>query len=217
MTDAKRTRMFDSEEPQNPSPRTTIVGGRPPDPRPDLPPVPNGLQPLLRLAAVDDGFAAELVTRRSALAEQAGVALTANERAILDAVPAAQLTAMAHNLPPPAPDRRDFLRETARTAVVALGGVVLASASAACPVTRGITPDEPPPPTRGISPDVPPPRPRFDEPAPPTGHAPDVPPPRPDEREMNTEGGAAPDEPPPRHDDSMRVGGIRPDPIKKKR
>jgi hypothetical protein len=218
MTDDKRNRMFDSEAPVNPSPRTTIVGGRPPDAKADLPPVPTGLQQLLRLAAVDASFRAELVARRGAFAATAGIPLTAHERAILDAVPAEQLTGMAESLPAPDADRREFLRQTARAAVVALGGAVLAGSNLACP-TRGSRPDIPPEPplevplqTAGIAPDVPPPRPAPKVPPPPTGHAPDVPPPRPVHRDMDVDGGAEPDVPSPRpaRREMETEGGIAP-------
>jgi hypothetical protein len=218
--------MFGDDEPRNPSPRTTIVGGQPPQAAPGLPPVPTGLQRLLRLAAVDPAFARELAARRAAVAAAAGVELTPSERAILAAIPAAQLEAMIAGLPPPEEDRRSFLRQTAASAVVLLGGAVLGPA---CPVkgSRPDVPPEPPPPPRpdepapvpaGVRPDVPPPPPPPEPPprpevptAPPAGARPDVPPPpRPENREMLKTGGANPDRPRPR-----RVpvpAGIRPRP-----
>lgn len=123
-----RSRMFGSDDPADvgtPSPRTTIVGGRPPERRAGLPAVPTGIQQLLRLASVDPAFRARLVERRGDVAAAAGVILTANEAAVLAAIPAVQLEAMAAHLPPPAPPRRDLLRRTAATAVVLLGGAVL--------------------------------------------------------------------------------------------
>jgi hypothetical protein len=97
----------------------------------DLPPIPTGIQELLRLAAVDPVFRRELLARRDELAPIAAIALTSSERAILRAVPAAQLQAMIANLPPPAPDRRGFLREAAASAAVLLGGAAVV-ASEAC-------------------------------------------------------------------------------------
>lgn len=123
-----RSRMFSDDPPEeskNPSPRTTIVGGRPPEESPQTPPVPTGMQKLLRLAAVDPEFARELVLRRDQVAAAAGVELNARERAMLQAVPEEQLRAMIEILPPPPEARRDFLRKTAATAVVLLGGAVL--------------------------------------------------------------------------------------------
>jgi hypothetical protein len=122
-----------------------------------LPPVPTGIQRLLRLASVDEAFRAELIARRDAIAAPAGVDLTAAERAVLRAIPAAQLTAMIAGLPPPTDDRRTFLRSTAASAVVLLGGAAFA---VGCPSAfGGARPDIPPPPdtrpTRGIRPDVP--------------------------------------------------------------
>jgi hypothetical protein len=146
------SRMFGDDEPKNPSPRTTIVGGQPPSNNAALPPVPTGLQRLLRLASVDDGFRRELLARRGDIALAAEVELTASERAILQAIPAAQLEAMIVSLPPPADDRRSFLRQTAATAVMLLGGAALSSCHKDDMRTTG-----------GAAPDVPPPRPQHRE------------------------------------------------------
>jgi len=181
-----RSRMFrsDGEGAGPASPRTTIVGGRPPEAQGGLPPVPIGLERLLRLAAVDPAFGAELIARRVEVAAAAGVDLTRSEAAILAAIPAAQLEAMIDRVPPPAPPRRDFLQQAAASAVIALGGAALASCEACMPATQGIRPDVPPArpdhnvvyETGGAAPDVPPPRPDY--PPPPTGISPDMPPPR---------------------------------------
>jgi hypothetical protein len=159
-----RSRMFGDDEPKNPSPRTTIVGGQPPGNSAELPPVPTGIQRLLRLASVDDGFRRELLARRGGLASVAEVELTASERAILQAIPAAQLEAMIGSLPPPAEDRRSFLRQTAATAVMLLGGAALSSCD-----------------NRAER--------RLQAPG---GAAPDVPPPRPEHRETEADGGISP-------------------------
>ena len=215
-----RSRMFGDDPPDTtemPSPRTTIVGGRPPESDAALPPIPTGMQQLVRLASVDSAFRAVLVEKRSGVAEAAGVTLTGSERAILDAVPASQLQAMAGTLPPPSGDRRSFLRRAAASAVLLLGGASLGG-SVGCresglarPSTSmmarkgGAAPDPPPEPlrperaepTKGILPDLPPPR---DVEAPEdTG---DVPPERP-ERPRPTRG-SRPDRP-------NATRGIRPD------
>lgn len=98
-----------------------------PEDAPQLPPVPTGIQSLLRLASVDATFREELVLRRADLAPVAKIPLTDSERAILGAIPDDQLREMAAKMPPPPPARRDFLRQTASTALVLLGGVALAS------------------------------------------------------------------------------------------
>jgi hypothetical protein len=159
--------MFGDEEPANPSPRTTIVGGQPPAANAAVPPVPTGIQRLLRLASVDDSFRRELLARRGGIAGAAEVALTASERAILQAIPAAQLEAMIGSLPPPADDRRSFLRQTAATAVMLLGGAALSSCRQDMRSAGGAAPDLPPPRPKtnlmqdegGAAPDRPPPRP----------------------------------------------------------
>ncbi|HEY3354213.1 MAG TPA: hypothetical protein VGQ83_13250 [Polyangia bacterium] len=203
-----RSRMFRNDEPpaEVPSPRTTIVGGRPPEDGATLPPVPTGLPRLLRLAAVDEKFRGELLARRDAVAAAAGVELTASEQAILRAVPAAQLTGMIAGLPPPTADRRGFLREAAASAVLLLGGAALS----ACTPSGGARPDVPPVPDE--------PRPRRRDMEAEGGAAPDEPPPRADagvprprHDEMMRTGGANPDVPRPRHNESGAKGGARED------
>ncbi len=122
----------ESEVQKAASPRTTIVGGRPPEKASQQQPVPVGIQQLLRLASVDASFRRELIERRQGAAEAAGIVLTKNEAAILAAIPDTHLGLMAEKLPPPAPPRRDFLRQTAATAVVLLGGAALANIPSAC-------------------------------------------------------------------------------------
>jgi hypothetical protein len=164
--------MFGGDEPpaEAPSPRTTIVGGRPPERTGAAPPVPTGIQRLLRLASVDGRFRQELLERRSAVASAAEVPLTTSERAILDTVPTAHLEAMIGGLPPPPADRREFLRGTAASAVLLLGGAALGTSCREVPrpepvPVTGIRPDiprEPSPPAQTPPPDgaAPVPRPR---------------------------------------------------------
>lgn len=83
----------------------------------NTPPVPTGIQVLLRLASADEGFRAKLVATRS-MAAHGVVELCAGERAILDAIPAAQLERMAASLPA---DRRGFLLQAAASAAGVLG------------------------------------------------------------------------------------------------
>lgn len=235
-----KSRMF-GDQPGNgdggsgpPSPRTTIVGGRPPEAGAALPPVPTGIEKLLRLASVDPEFRSILLAQRADAAAAAGVELTANEQAILGAIAVAQLSAMAEQMPPPEPRRRRFLQQAAASAVVALGGVALTacdgcrSARNIMPSEGGAAPDLPPerpehnslPAEGGAVPDLPdddeaeevldggasaPPRPQ--EPPPPQGHVPDLPPERPEEP-MRTRG-ISPDVPPqrPQHSDTQILGG----------
>jgi hypothetical protein len=221
--------MFGDEAPaesgSSASPRTTIVGGRPPEPSVGLPPVPTGIERLLRLAAVDQAFRQVLVERRGAAAEAAGFELTPNEGAILTAIPANQLVAMAESLPAPAQPRRQFLQQAAASAVLALGGAALANC-ADCDPTRGIRSDVPQRPehnemqeTGGAAPDIPPepesppPRPEYNVMDEAGGAAPDIPPepqppPRPDHNEMQREGGVAPHRPPPRPPEKHLTRGI---------
>jgi hypothetical protein len=198
--------MWGDDEPHGevPSPRTTIVGGRPPEEGAELPPVPTGIQQLLRLAAVDPAFRRELLERRGEVADAAGLTLTQSERLVLRAVPPAQLSAMIDGLPPPAEDRRTFLRETASSAVLLLGGAALAATEMSC--IRGAKADVPPEPNSPTRPE----RPEVQTTG---GAAPDPPPPRPQHRETENEGGISPHlrEPASRpvHNETSGLGGVR--------
>ncbi len=161
----------------------------------DLPPVPTGIQNLLRLASVDRQFRKQLVERRDGLAAVAGVELSASERVILRQVAASQLEAMIDNLPSPPADRREFLRQTAASTVLLLGGAAFGTSLPGCesapkrPSTQA--------PVLGIRPD---PEDLNDEP--PDGPT-DPPPERPDQ--LGAPRGIAPDLPP---DNSQDAGAI---------
>jgi hypothetical protein len=117
------------------------------------PSLPAGLQALLSQAARDEKLRRDLLARRDAAAGD--VALTPSERAVLRAVPEAQLRQMiaAVTALPPPPDRRDFLRQAGSAAVVLLGGAALGG-TALGPAEVCATPPRPSPPT-GIRPDPP--------------------------------------------------------------
>jgi hypothetical protein len=70
---------------------TTIVGGQPPGNTRELPPIPVGIEQLLGMAAVNPDFARALAADRAAAIGASGVALTATERGILDAIDAPAL------------------------------------------------------------------------------------------------------------------------------
>jgi hypothetical protein len=192
----------DCDDGESRSPRTTIVGGRPPEESSGPPDVPMGIQRLLRLASVDEKFRGEFLERRGDIAQASGVGLTVTERAVLAAIPARQLLGMIMNLPEPAAARRDFLRQTAATAVVLLGGAVLGESLSGCAKSP---PDIPPPPPLPGPTETSAPGPFAQPPT-------DPPVVRPDYNPMQTEGGAAPDIPPPRPTHNpMAPGGVRPD------
>ncbi len=153
-----------------PSPRTTIVGGRPPEGAPSRFPVPTGIQRLLHLAAASPEFLRLLLQRRAKVAEAAGVGLTGSEVAVLGAISDGQLAAMAGAVP------RSSLgpssRQVAAAAVVLLGGAGSVACDFAVEASErvqrsemategGAAPDEPPPrdtaapPMAGVAPDVP--------------------------------------------------------------
>lgn len=104
-----------------------------------LPPVPVGIQRLLRLAADDEAFLGEIEKRPDVAASTVCVNLTANELAILRAIPPEQLRLMVANLP--------------HTDVEAQATPPLPPIA-----PQGIRPDQPPVAPAGIRPDQPPER-----------------------------------------------------------
>ncbi len=155
-----RSRMFTSDKPtqksKNPKTKSKNDG---------LHPIPTGLQSLLRLASVDPEFCEELIREREKAAHAAGIQLTRSETAMLRSITADGIRNMARGLPEPAMDRRSFLQQAARTAVLILGGAALAR----CTKTeKGETSPakeyneeqpiitESPAVVRGIEPDIPP-------------------------------------------------------------
>jgi len=113
--------------------------------QPPRPPLPEGIQRLLRRAAADPAFADELVATRADAAPGAGVELTASEAAVLASIDGPQLRSQI-----------DALRGAGAT-----DGDV--GETIAC---GGIAPDEPPPRcAQATAPDLPPTR----------GHGADVP------------------------------------------
>ncbi len=196
-----RSRRMKQDEPRatRPSPRTTIVGGRPPDNEDKLPPVPTGMQQLLRLAAVEPRFRQQLLERRSAVAQAAQVKLTRSEQAILAAVDDKQLRTMVDKMPPPTPSRRDYLRNSAISAVLLLGGVGTAVAVPACHKDQVRRSDDHI--IQAGQPVYVPPEPDLDAGSPaevPLDQKPDAEPPdRPEDRRLPNAGQPADDPPPP--------------------
>lgn len=189
-----------------------------------LPPVPTGIQKLLRLAREDSAFRELLLKRRGDIALAAGVKLNASELAILTAVSPSQLASMVARVPAATPDRRDFLRQTAASAVVLLGGIAMGESLAGCAGPQGSDPGPAPGPAPGPFAEPPP-----DDPVAPSDepmHT-DEPVDRPDHHHMAPGGarpdmdagpppvsrGIAPDMPPerPDHPDTIRMGGAAPD------
>jgi hypothetical protein len=168
----------------------------------DVPPVPLGLEHVLALAAAHEGFAQELLTRRSEALLASGVELTASERAMLQALPAATLAQMAEALRPrlAAPERRRFFERAAAALVVVGGGAV--GAAGCGPKTPSPAPDRS---GAGDGSLVPRERTRPDEPPAPTGIAPD----RPEPRAVSPDASVAP-QPRPRPEHPTSGTGSRP-------
>jgi hypothetical protein len=141
--------------------------------------IPRGVEVLVKKAAVDAAFRAELLEKRSKAAEIIGLALTPAEAAMLDAVPRAQLEAIIERTSVHPSLRPVFLGRAAAVMLVALGvtgtsGCIpsMGIDASRVPTTerpagkQNLTPAPPakplidnapvPPPTRGIQPDRPP-------------------------------------------------------------
>jgi len=172
-------RMFSPKGPEDEI-RRTIVGVRPPEAAESLPPIPRGIEVLIKKASVDPAFRELLLADREAAAREIELDLAPSERAILAAVPAQDLEAFIDRVRVPEEHRRVFLGRAAAAMLALVGGsAMLASCVKGtrpdAPV-KGIRPDRPgqetkekapsppPPPTydpdvtRGIRPDAPPPK-----------------------------------------------------------
>lgn len=117
---------------------TTIVGGQPPRRERSRVQVSAGVEKILYLAASDQRFHAVLLQDRAAAMDSSGIPLSASERALLAAAPAAQLEATINALDVTEVNlgRRRFMR------AVAVSAVTLAAAGAAgCGDERAIPAD----------------------------------------------------------------------------
>jgi acyl carrier protein len=130
--------------------------------------IPQGIEVLVKKAAVDPAFKAVLLDRRAAAAKQIGLELNTAETIMLGAVPAAQLEAIIAGTTVPQEHRRAFLGQAAAAMLAALG--IVGSVQAVEPPDRlmpapgGIPPDRIPA-SEGIRPDRrPPPDPKPDNP-----------------------------------------------------
>ncbi|NLI77440.1 MAG: hypothetical protein GX442_13490 [Candidatus Riflebacteria bacterium] len=93
----RKIRMATAESPREQG--HTIVGGRPAGVRTTGSAIPRGMEAMMMKAAVDAAFLGQLLERRSALADELGIALDPAERFMLDRVPAGQLREMARRTP----------------------------------------------------------------------------------------------------------------------
>ncbi|MBN1421550.1 MAG: hypothetical protein JXP34_22445 [Planctomycetes bacterium] len=154
--------------------RRTIVGVRPPEGAGALPPIPRGIEVLIKKASVDSGFRDLLLADREAAAREIGLDLAPSERAVLAAVPARELEAFVDRVRVPEEHRRVFLgRAAAAMLALVAGGAMLASC------VKGSRPDAAPPPsdaTLGIRPDLPENKEENDEETPPPSPPPPPPP-----------------------------------------
>jgi len=114
--------------------KTTIVGGRPPGSGKHVGEIPRGIEVLIKKAAVDPGFKALLLARRSGAAGEIGLVLQPSEAAMIDAVPAGQLEAIVARTKVDSRILPAFLGKVAAVMLVALG----ASASGEAERTAGV-------------------------------------------------------------------------------
>ncbi len=105
------------------------------------------LETLLAMAAVDPDFARALATRRDDALAASGVALSPEERRILEATPAQSLQQMSASLVRriPASSRRTFLRRAGQSLALLAGTTLLAGDGLAAPPVTGKTPAMQPP------------------------------------------------------------------------
>jgi acyl carrier protein len=87
------------------------------------PGLPQGIEVLVRKAAVDESFRARLLAARAAAATDIGLELTAAEAAMLAVVPESQLDAIVARVDVPVEHRRAFLGQAATAMLAALAAM----------------------------------------------------------------------------------------------
>lgn len=116
--------MSDSQHDRTGGIKRTIVGGRPRPRGRGRAGIPRGIEVLIKKASLDPAFCQLLLDQRAGAAAQIALELTPAERAILEAVPEAQLVGMIENTRVPDIQRRAFLGQ--------LGAAMLATLAAGC-------------------------------------------------------------------------------------
>ncbi len=102
---------------------TTIVGGRPMRRAVEVADLPQGVERLLTLAALNQRFRADLLSDPVAAAAKRGIPLDPIEAALLRAAPPEQLGALADALVvPKSPDRRNFVKTVSASIVAMVTG-----------------------------------------------------------------------------------------------
>jgi len=139
---------------------------------------PQGIEVLVKKAAVDPAFRALLLDRPDEAVGQIGLELGPAEAMMLRSVPREQFTAVIARTSVPEEHRRAFLGQAAAAMLAALG--IATGAGCEHKGTGGHRTDRPP--ERGIRPDLPPPK-APEEPRPPAPPAKDIPPVPPPPRE----------------------------------
>jgi hypothetical protein len=102
---------------------TTIVGGRPMRRAVEVSDLPQGVERVLTLAALNHRFRTELLRDPVAAAASKGIALDPVESALLRSARPEQLTAMAERMVvPKSSDRRSFVKAVSASIVAMVGG-----------------------------------------------------------------------------------------------
>lgn len=107
------------------TPRTTIVGARPPGSGEGPGDVPRGIEVLIKKASVDAEFKKLLTDKRSGAAEEIQLRLDPAEVAMLNSVPASQLEAIIARTKVSWKSRAAFLGRAAAVMLAALGTATL--------------------------------------------------------------------------------------------
>ena len=102
---------------------TTIVGGRPMRRAVEVSDLPQGVERVLTLAALNHRFRADLLRDPIAAAQSRGIVLDAVESSLLRSARPEQLAAMAERMViPRSPDRRTFVKAVSASVVAMVGG-----------------------------------------------------------------------------------------------
>jgi len=146
MTEEKN-RMFNSQKPkplqEMEAVKTTIVGGRPAGSGKNLPPIPRGIEVLVKKASVDKEFRELLIKERNKAAQSIGLDLNRFEQDIICSVPEEQLIAIIDSVKVSPKMKSIFLGKAAGVMLAALGVTTLTGCPDKSPPVEGIRPDIP--------------------------------------------------------------------------
>ena len=117
---------------------TTIVGGRPPGCGTSVGNIPRGIEVMIKKASVDPEFRKLLIGKKAEAANSIDLQLDKTETAIINSIPASQLSAIVAGTTLPQEHHQVFLGKAAALMLAALGVVAITGCDAY--LTKGSRP-----------------------------------------------------------------------------